>query len=462
MKILLCTALLLQLGWAATAPVIRDAQGRHIFLRGFVMVTEDGLGPFEYGKEDYARAVRLGANFQVIRITVGKLGGWEGYQLDQAYLQKLDRMVSAARDAGMSTIFKLTVYDVKGFGDAGWARLWRNEHGEQERLIAGWTALWKRYKDDNSVFGYDLLNEPYKGPGGAYEEFERNSLVPTYRKIIDALQAVSPDKWALYQPALLAKEDHAKPTIIPSVEMRTPIERKHIIFAPHPYMMADMINAQLDRFLEEAAISDAPVIPGEWGRPPNNEIDASWDRQMEFEKMYIATAHALDSRLLGGIKPWFLGARQNRKPDWGMFWDLDAAGTAERKYVMDVVARPGPLAINGTVETFGFNFATREFSMRFQPGTGAVESLIYVPADRYYPDGFSIDYNQSVTITLDQAAGAAVRVIKGQAGADVMKVRWDPWKQRLCIAAWPSGSRTGTLCVYPGRTGTHPRAAAVN
>lgn len=424
------------------------------------MLTEDGVGPsFEYAPEDYRRAVRLGANFQVVRITIGKLGGWPGYQLDQAYLARLDRMVSRAREAGLTTIFKLTVYDVKGFGEASWAQLWRNEHAEQKQLIAGWTAVWNRYKDDPSVFGYDLLNEPSKGPGGSYEEFESNRLVPTYRKIIDALQAISPAKWALYQPALMAKEDHAKPTIIPSVPMKTPIERKHIIYEAHPYMKPDMINAQLDRFFSDAAISNAPLVPGEWGRPPSPEIDANWEKQMEFEKMYIDTAKAMDSRLLGGIKPWFIGARPQRLPaDWALFWDLDAAGTAERKFLMDVVARPGPLAINGTVESFDFNFATRVFTMHFQPGMGAAESLIYVPVDRHYPDGFCVSLDARLILAFDSKSPSGFRVLKGSP-EDANYFRWRPDTQRLVVTHWPAAGQSSVLRVFPGASGTLPRAA---
>lgn len=127
---------------------------------------------------------------------------------------------------------------------------------------------------------------------------------------------------------------------------------------------------------------------------------------------------------------------------------------------MDVVARPGLLAIDGTVASFEFNFATREFPMHFRLGTGAVESLIYVPVDRYYPDGFCIDYNEGLTMTLDPASDTGVRVIKAQSASEVMKVRWEAQTQRLRIAAWPRTGQTAICRIYPGRSGTHPRAAA--
>jgi len=53
--------------------VIRDAQGREIVLGGYVVLTEDGKGNIQYTPDDYRRMVRMGANFQVIRATLGRL-----------------------------------------------------------------------------------------------------------------------------------------------------------------------------------------------------------------------------------------------------------------------------------------------------------------------------------------------------------------------------------------------------
>jgi hypothetical protein len=418
--------------------------------RGFVMVTEDRVGPFDYSAEDYARAVRLGASFQSIRLTLGKLGGWPGYALDQEYLRKVQRMVHLGRESGLNTTFKMTVYDIKGFGEEKWAELWRNEHGEQDRLLAAWTVIWRAFKDDPSVFGYDLLNEPFKGYG-TYEDLEANRLIPLYRRLIDALQAVSPAKWALYQPALLNKADQIPAKMHPFVEMKTPINRKHAIFAPHPYSKENLIEQQLDRFLKEAALSGVPVLAGEWGRPPKLLVDSDWDQQAIFQNMYTKTVEAFDKRMLGAIKPWFLGARERRDPDWGLFTD-PGGRTAERKYLMDAIARPGPQAINGRIQHFGFNFATRVFTMEFEPDIRKMASTIYIPADRHYPDGFCLSYNDEIVLAFAPNGGA--RVLKASTGEGARQFHWDASTERLTVDAWPGISKTAVLRVFPGTTGS--------
>src|SRR3546814_7883941 len=94
---------------------------------------------------------------------MARLGAWPGYSVDEAYLKELDRMVALAKEFDISTGFKLTVYRVKGFGEQHWTELWLNTNGAQDSLIAGWTRLWNRYRDEDYVYSYDLLNEPHKG-----------------------------------------------------------------------------------------------------------------------------------------------------------------------------------------------------------------------------------------------------------------------------------------------------------
>ena len=149
----------------------QDDVGRHFIPRGFVVVTEQaGVSATDYSLDDYRRMVRQGANFQVIRLTLGPLGGWPGNELQQEYLEKVDRLVSYGKEMGFKTCFKLTVYFCEGFD---WTALWKNENNEQDYVAGAWRTIWERYKDDDSVFGYDLLNEPHKGSLPNYCACER-------------------------------------------------------------------------------------------------------------------------------------------------------------------------------------------------------------------------------------------------------------------------------------------------
>ncbi len=103
---------------------VRDEQGRHIVPRGFVINTEDSKGNIYYTPGDYHRMVKMGANFQVIRLRLGALGGYPGNELEQSYLLHLDSLVQMGKNAGLKTNFKLTVYVTEGFD---WADFWKNK-----------------------------------------------------------------------------------------------------------------------------------------------------------------------------------------------------------------------------------------------------------------------------------------------------------------------------------------------
>ena len=244
-----------------------DGQGRYFLPHGYVTVTEDPTGPVRYTADDYQRMLRYGANCQVIRLTLGKLGGWPGYALQEDYLRQVDEMVRLGREAGLKTAFKMTVYGIKGFASQeGW-NLLLGSHDRQQSLIKTWRIIWTRYRNDPSVFGYDLLNEPFRGSlAESYEQVTNERLIPLYRKIIDNLHLISPEKWALYQPLLLDKEDRG-PGKLPMAPMDLPLDRKKIIFAPHGYFPNAQLHAKaIQRHLREAEISSAPLMMGELGR----------------------------------------------------------------------------------------------------------------------------------------------------------------------------------------------------
>jgi hypothetical protein len=100
------------------AHFIPDEHGRELVPGGFVTLTEDRKGVIRYTADDYRRMVRMGANFQVIRLSLGRLGGWPSATADPTYPAQIDDMVRMGKEAGLKTIFKLVVYGIKGFDTA--------------------------------------------------------------------------------------------------------------------------------------------------------------------------------------------------------------------------------------------------------------------------------------------------------------------------------------------------------
>jgi len=176
---------------------LRDENKRHVIARGFVVNTNDGKYDLMLDADDYMRMVRLGANFQVVRLELGKLSTFPGCHLDKTYLHKLDTLVRLGKHAGMKTVFKMTVYGVRRFS---WEAFWQNKNNEQQTYLEAWQVLWRRYQDEPFVYGYDLINEPRKlSMAISYDDLTDNYLIPLYQKLIDEHNAINDTKMCLCQ-----------------------------------------------------------------------------------------------------------------------------------------------------------------------------------------------------------------------------------------------------------------------
>lgn len=426
---------------------VTDAQGRQLLPHGFVTLTGDKLGDLYYTLEDYQRMASLGANFQVVRIFLGNIGGWPGYKMDKAYLEQIGEMVTFGKQTGMQSIFKLTIYDISPFGQAQWTQLW-TDSATQKLVMEAWRAVFQQFKDEPAVVGYDLVNEPIRGNIKSNEVFVRDHLVPLYRKLIDILHEISPEKWALYQPPLL---ESRKPGEFPFGHMDVPIERAKIAYSPHYYGPNPGLCIQ--RYLPEAERSQAALFIGEHGNATPEAADSDLEKQWEYQKVLIKTVTLFDQHALGTIKAWFCGTRFRigaRKATWAVLHGKSDAGGPERKYVMDVLARPVPLVIAGQAHRYNFDFATRIFEMNFLPDASKGESEIYVPVRHHFPDGFRLIYGRGLTLAYDPSAPAGLRVIRNMNNLDASAYRWHPARQRILVRQWDAGSGEATLQIIPG------------
>lgn len=435
--------------------VIHGTQGRELIPGGFVTITEDGKGNIHYTPDDYRRMVRMGANFQVIRTTLGRLGGWPGKKADPSYLKQLDEMVRMGREAGLQTVFKLVVYDLRPFGNAQWDAIYHNTNGAQDSLIAAWSKIWFRYKDEPSVFGYDLLNEPQRGLDPDEECCCREQLLPALRRLADTLHAISPNKWALYQP--LYRETGAGAG--PFLPMKEPFGRDHVIFAPHLYSMDEtMMHKTFDRYVREAALSQAPLLLGEWGPATDIAADTVPARQARYTKVYEATANALDQRGVGAIKAWFCGTRAPLRSKmrtepftWAIFSDKSSTGQVERKFITNTLARPRPLTVAGHLERFDYDFTSRTLDICLQPDAKLGSTEIFVSADRFYPDGFRVEIGTGLTLALLPGATglSPLKFADAINREQALFVHWDADSLHLIIRKWILSAPRLTVKISP-------------
>jgi endoglycosylceramidase len=441
---------------AQTGHDLRDDRGRHIIGRGFVVTTNDGKGEVFFDPDDYSRMVRLGANSQVIRLELGKLSSFPGAQLDNNYLLKLDSLVAMGRHAGIKSIFKMTTYGVRGFS---WEAFWINEKNEHQTYIDAWKVVWNRYKDEPFVRGYDLVNEPRKLTMEiSYDDLTEKYLIPLYRKIIDAKDEISPEKYGLIQSIFMNKGEAINGNQY--AEIKKPLNRDNVIFAPHVYQKnKELIKPAMLRFKKESELLDAPVFIGEWGFPTFDKTDSTMTGklgQLNYMDFYIRTAELFDSLRVGSIKAWFSGNRTKQNflsggiSTWAIFQDKQDVGTVERKYITDIIARPYPQAIAGDIQSFMYDFATRNLDIYIHTDNSKGASRIFIGANRHYPDGFSVVCNQNFVLCYNPLKNGGLTVFKSDENSNPADFIWDGSRQQLVILEWPVDNKEIHLRIIPG------------
>ena len=435
---------------------LRDDAGRHIIPRGFVVNTNDHKGEVFFSSDDYARMVRMGANTQVIRLELGKLSNFPGGQLEPNYLKKLDTLVDLGRHHGIKTVFKMTVYGVDKYI---WEEFWQNKKGEYKTYIDAWKVIWKRFANDDSVVGYDVVNEPRKLTMDiSYDDLTRQYLIPLYQNIIDESQKINADKLILFQSIFMNKGEKVDNNQYS--EIKSPINRKNIIFAPHIYQNdIDFIERNMNRFDKESDMLNAPILIGEWGFPTFATTDTLIEGklgQLKYRELYIRTAEVFDRMGVGSIKAWFLGNRTMQHflaggpSTWSIFSDSTDAGTVERKYITDVISRPFPQTIAGDIKSFFFNHATRTLDLKIKTDNSKGASKIFVGANRHYPDGFSILIDSDVVMYYNPLKNVGLETYKSPNYFDPTNFVWDANTQKLVILRWPKNQDNLIIKIVPG------------
>lgn len=433
---------------------IIDSTGRQVILRGFVTVTNNTDGsPLNYTLADYQRMRSMGANYQSIRIGASAVGAWPGTSADESYIARLDSMIKLAKQAGIYSDLKLTVYDVKGIRVLrGWDKLWLNQNKEQDKVIAGWEKLWQRYRDEPAVIGYDLLNEPMKGNlNVSDDEFVTKYLNPFYQKAIDSLRRLDQKHLALFQPLIGAPPYQAK------------INRSGVVFAPHYYpniinylRSSDLSTAEyqplMARLAEEAKTNNAPLMLGEYGNPwllSKNRDKTAEKNHQNLEKL---TSSLIDQYALSVSRPHFADERA--------CWSLDnknyfcgavilgkqGLGGEERKYVTDVFVRVYPQKIAGKLNSSSYNFDNDRFSMQYTSGTAKGQTQIYIPQTRHFPNGFTVKHSAGITLVFDPSQ-KTLKAVDNTGNINAGNFSWDDDNQVLTVKEWQD--QEVTVEIYP-------------
>lgn len=135
---------------------------------------------------------------------------------------------------------------------------------------------------------------------------------------------------------------------------------------------------------------------------------------------------------------------------WAIFSDKKDAGTVERKYITDIIARPYPQTIAGDIKSFLFNHATRTLDVTIKPDNGKGTSTLFIGANRHYPDGFSIVIDDDVVLFQNPIKNAGLEVYKCPKDFDPQNLVWNPVTQKLMVLRWPKDKEEVKIKIVPG------------
>lgn len=415
---------------------LTDAQGRVLLMHGINIVVKnapfDPLSHFNAADAstlaaDGILSVRLGVQFQALMPQPGRI--------DQTYLDQIRAMVHLL---GRFHIYALLDMHQDEYGPAvgfdgfpKWATLtggaaspqlpfpdgynkspavqaafasfWADRAGPggvglQERYVAALVALARTFRNVDTVLGYDVMNEPWPGPGytscesaGGCPSLEKELLVPFYTKAAKAILAADPHHLVFVEPFLTF--DYEGATSLGS------FGAPNNALSFHPYIPTN--PAQGQKAIALSAGNGDALLATEFG--------ATTD----------PSAIATDTSALDQLRiPW-------------MIWDyptIFSAGSSSK--TVAAVTYPSPLAVAGLPLSYGFDRSSRVFTLDYRTtspkgerfGHSAV-TAISIPKDTY-PSGYrtlvsggSVTSTRCADLLTVTGASASVKIIVAPAAS---------------------------------------------
>jgi hypothetical protein len=125
----------------------------------------------------------------------------------------------------------------------------------QDQLVALWEALARRYKDEPTVAGYDLLNEPLPEQTGAAKAYKAQ-LEPLYKRLAKAIREIDPKHMIILEGADWSNDWSV---------FSEPFD-KNLVFQFHYYCWNNpALLRSIQNFLDDRERLNAPVWVGETG-----------------------------------------------------------------------------------------------------------------------------------------------------------------------------------------------------
>ncbi len=271
-----------------------------------------------------------------------------------------------------------------------WDNFWGTtlKHPELRKQYAdAWQHIAGFFANNNTVIGYDLLNEPYGGSlQGAF--FEPTVLVATYQAAINEIRQVDNDHWILVEPSSFPVTQ-GLPTTLPKPHDPRKGEPR-IAYAPHLYPPTldlddgessytganiGMVNMMLDSWtlsnVTVANVWKAPLVIGELGG-----VDYTQPGNLTFvDKLTDLTDR------IGASWLWWSNDIGNTSPykGGGAFNDL-----------AQHLSYPYAQAIAGTPELLHYDPAKKQLAVKFVNKAGVTGTTDLFLSPYVFKSGYSI------------------------------------------------------------------------
>lgn len=436
-----------------------DPQGRTLTLHGINVVNKNPDTKYlgHISNEEFALFRTWG--FNVVRLGII----WDGLEhepgvYNEEYLKGIDEMIQWAADNGLYVFLDMhqDLYSVEfSDGAPSWATItndqphqtgsvwsdsylispavqtafdnfWANAPapdgiGIQDHYINLWKHLADRYKDNRSVIGFDIMNEPFVGSGAnhvmplllqSYARIlvEKTSAAPpseeellymwsaekmkvletlkekeVYKNWIDAIYEVN----AEFESGTLTKFFQKARDVVREVNAH------HIIFTEHSYFTNMGVTGALGEIVDENGVKDPLVAYAAHGYDLVVDTDAlalgSNDRvELIFERI-AETGERLKVPVL--IGEW--GALHGQSPDLiptadFLMSEFNGHGFSDTFWAygkflhdasfLEVLQKPYPVATSGELKGYAYNYEAGEFASKWiESEENVASTVIYIP-----------------------------------------------------------------------------------
>lgn len=453
-----------------------DGEGRVVIVHGVnavwkhaPYVAPDSVEGFTAADADWLaahgfNAVRLGVLFAGVMP--------QPHVIDTAYLDRIDRVVQLLASRGIYVLldFHQDLYNERyqGEGFPAWAtepsrfdgtaragfpmnyftppvnqdfdRFWDNVDALQDDYRAAWVAVAARWKNQDHLMGYDLINEPW--PGGSWthcatpqgcRNFESGKLQSMYEYMLAGIRSVDRDNPVWLEPQILfdfGAGSHLGERAINDSQLGL---SWHDYCLPETLLQArGLRKLQACAPLERRVFSNARATSARLGAASLlSEFGAS-DDTLDIARVTDFADRNMTGWMTWSYKNWGDPTTQAQGNGAQSMFRSDTDFSSVKMPKLEVLERPYPQAVAGTPERYGYDAVTGTFTLsystRMAGGAMAPAGLptdIYVPA-LHYPQGYRVQVSGGQALS---AANAAHLLIGADPGATIVTVTVTPVQQ---------------------------------